>query len=279
MDFSFSYAVFRYIKDPQRDLSVPVGVALWSPDAQYVRFRFTEPSDRAKGINKTDDLPHIAVTERKLQDWIEHGQLPYQDRPMTPITDEWWRHVRNLLIHRIRMSEPLPIDCRDPERELEPLFTSVVGQEITRGRRIDSILRNALGNELAKKLHREPLEGFAGKPVQVMRAFKGATQDVVVEAVNLAAEDSPRQADEMVGKLQRVRCNGHGIVPKGRRLTAFVGYVSTPNGLNGETFLKDWIESAGNAKAFDLRSEQAELRSSVKRALEEASQELLESTG
>ena len=274
MDFSFSYAVFRYVKDAQKDLSVPVGVALWSTEARFVRFRFAEQSDRAHKISKTEDLPYINLVERQLRDWIDRRELPYQKERMLPDSDEWWRHVRELLIHKVRVSEPLPIDCRDPESELEPLFTSVVRREGSRNKRIDSVLGNALGREIAKRFHRGPVEGFAGKPVQVMRVFKGAAQDVVLDAVNLAADDAPRQADEIVGKLQRARLNGHGMTARPRRLTAVVGYVSTPSGLNGEAYLKDWIENAGGARAFDLRREQTELRSTVRTALEEASYEL-----
>lgn len=276
MDFSFSYAVFRYMKDPTRDVSVPVGVALWSADAKFVRFRLTEKSDRTSRINKTEDLPYVGLVERQIRDWIERQELPYQKEQMLPESDEWWRHVRELLIHKIRLSEPLPIDCRDPESELDPLFASVVRQEGSRNKRIDSVLGKALGRDIAKHFHRGPIDGFAAKPVQVMRVFKGATQDVVLDAVNLASDDAPRQADEIVGKLQRARLNGHGMTAKPRRLTAFVGYVSTPAGLNGEAYLKDWIENAGKAQAFDLRREQQELRNTVQRALEKASHELLE---
>ena len=267
---------FGYVKDAQKDLAVPVGVALWSADAKFVRFRLAEKSDKTARISKTEDLPYINLVERQLREWIDRQQLPYQKEQMSPESDDWWRQVRSLLIHKVRVSEPLPIDCRDPESELEPLFTSVVRQDGSRNKRIDSILSNALGQNISKQFHRGPVDGFAGKPVQVMRVYRGATQDVVLDAVNLAAEDAPRQADEIVGKLQRARLNGHGMNPKARQLTALVGYVSTPNGLNGEAYLKDWIENAGEARAFDLRREQAELRSNVKRALEEASQELLE---
>lgn len=275
MEFSYSYAVFRYVKDAQKDLSVPVGVALWSPDKKFTGLRFAKESDRASQINKAEDLPYIDLIRRKLRDWSEKQQLPYQDQPMSPDTDDWWRHVRDLLIHRVRMSEPLPIDCRDPENELEPLFASIIRPSRSRNKRIDSLLRNALGNEITKKLHRSPVDGFAGKPVQVMRVFRGARRDVVVDAVNLSVEDAPRQADEIVGKLQRARTNGHGLCAKERSLTAVVGYVSTPSGLNGEAYLKNWIEMAGKAKAFDLRIEQAELRRAVNDAIEDASFELL----
>jgi Protein of unknown function (DUF3037) len=278
MDFSFSYAVFRYVKDAQKDLSVPVGVALWSPDARFVRLRLVEKADKRGRINKAEDLPYIDLAERQIRNWIEQRELPYQKESMLPESDQWWRHVRELLIHKIRLSEPLPIDCRDPESELEPLFASIVRQERSRNKRIDSVLGNALGDEIAKRFHRGPVEGFAGKPVHVMRIFKGATQDVVLDAVNLAADDAPQRADEIVGKLQRARLNGHGLTPKPRRLTAVVGYVSSPGGLNGEGYLKDWIEKAGAARAFDLRREQAQLRITIKEALDEASLELLEGT-
>ena len=134
MDFSFSYAVFRYVKDAQKDLAVPVGVALWSADAKFVRFRLAEKSDKTARISKTEDLPYINLVERQLREWIDRQQLPYQKEQMSPESDDWWRQVRSLLIHKVRVSEPLPIDCRDPESELEPLFTSVVRQDGSRNK-------------------------------------------------------------------------------------------------------------------------------------------------
>ncbi|MDR3798809.1 MAG: DUF3037 domain-containing protein [Terracidiphilus sp.] len=280
MAASFSYAVFRYVKDARRDLTVPVGVALWSDDAQFVRVRLVENEDKTRNINKADDIPYINLVCRKVSGWLKERELPYQDREMSPYTDDWWRHVRNLLIHRVRISEPLSIDCHDPSAELEPLFASIVVAESSKRttHRIDSILKSALGEQVAGKFHRGPIEGYAGKPVQVMRVYRGEDADVVLDAVNLAAEDAPQQADCLVGKLRRARLNGHGPVRRARPLLALVGYVSSPNGLNGEAYLKQWIEQDGEAQAFDLRREQQKLRDAAEKAMGDASSSLFRST-
>ena len=55
--FPFSYAVFRYVKDAKRDLSIPVGVALWSQDLAWARVRFTRWSVPSVSVFKFDD-PH-----------------------------------------------------------------------------------------------------------------------------------------------------------------------------------------------------------------------------
>jgi len=269
MTSSFSYAVFKYVKDTQRDLTVPVGVALWSDNAQFVHMRFVRKDERINRINKADDLPYIELVARKLADWLKKRELPYQNAEMSPHSDEWWRHVRNLLVHRVRISEPLPIDCQDPYSELDPLFNTVVRPELSKNssERIDSVLRNALGEIIANKFHRGPVEGYAGKPVHVMRVFRGADGDVILDAVNLSAEDAPEQADELVGKLQRVRLNGHGLVPKSRTVSAIVGYISDPEGLNGEAYLKSWIEQGGAAEVFDLHNEQQQLRRATQDAM------------
>ena len=48
--YSFNYAIFRYIKDAKRDLSVPVGVALWSQDFSWARVRFIQNNERVAGV-------------------------------------------------------------------------------------------------------------------------------------------------------------------------------------------------------------------------------------
>jgi hypothetical protein len=103
-----------------------------------------------------------------------------------------------------------------------------------------------------------------------MRVFSGTSGDVIVDAANLSTADAPRQADELVGKLHRARVNGRGLAPKDRALWAIVGYVSSPGGLNGETYLKNWIEQAGEAKAFDLIREQDQLREAAREAMRHA---------
>lgn len=272
MASSYSYAVFRYVKDAQRDWTVPVGVALWSNDTHETWTRFVSEHEKLPRISKTEDLPYIDLVVRKLKGWLAMGELPYQSDRLSPGSDQWWQHVRNLLVHKVRISEPLSVDCHDPDSEIEPLYASLVRPEPSEGstERIDSLVRRALGESLTGVFRRGTVLGFAGQPVSAMRVFSGTSGDVIVDAANLSTADAPRQADELVGKLHRARVNGRGLAPKDRALWAIVGYVSSPGGLNGETYLKNWIEQAGEAKAFDLIREQDQLREAAREAMRHA---------
>ena len=261
---SYSYAVFRYVKDAQRDVTVPIGVALWSSEEGVVRTRLLKQSERISRISKTDDYPYIDLIHRKLGMWLSQKKLPYQSAEMLPTSDAWRRHLRNVLVHKVRVSEPLSIDCENPDIELEPLFTAIVkaSPDEESAIRIDGLVRHSLGEELAKKLHRGAINGFAGKPVQMMRLFLGIRGDVAVDAVNLSTKDAARDADAMVGKLWRAReCHTD------RPLVGIIGYLSSPGGLNGEAFLKDWMERKGQVSTFDIVREQEQFREATERAI------------
>jgi hypothetical protein len=266
---SYSYAVFKYVKDAQRDWTVPVGVALWSNDTNTAWTRFISKDESLPRISKTEDIPYIDLVVRKLKGWLATGELPYQSNHLSPGTDQWWRHVKDLLVHRVRISEPLSVDCHDPEAEIEPLFASLVRPEPSEDatERIETLVRRALGESLTGAFRRGQVPGFEGKPVNAMRVLNGTSADVIVDAVNLSSSDAPRQADEVVGKLQRARSNGLGPVKKERPVWAIVGYVSSPGGLNGEAYLKNWIEQAGDAKVFDLIREGEKIQEAAREAL------------
>src|SRR5438093_2848168 len=254
---SYSYAVFRYVKDAQLDVTVPIGVALWSSEEGVARTRLLKQSERISRISKTDDYTYIDLIHRKLGMWLSQKKLPYQSAEMLPTSDAWWRHLRNVLVHKVRVSEPLSSDCENPDLELEPLFTAIVkaSPDEESAIRIDGLVRHSLGEELAKKLHRGAINGFAGKPVQMMRLFLGIRGDVAVDAVNLSTKDAARDADAMVGKLWRAReCDTD------RPLVGIIGYLSSPGGLNGEAFLKDWMERKGQVSTFDIVREQEQCR-------------------
>ncbi len=272
--FPFSYAVFRYVKDAKRDLSVPVGVALWSQDLSWARVRFLQRTERVPGVNKQHDFPYVDLVARKVESWLSSRRAPYLGEGVSPSTDAWWQHVRELLAHKVRVSEPRSIDCIAPERELELLFRDVVREvdERETGRaRIDHILVKCLGQELAGNFERGVVSGFAGRPVKVMRHYTGTKATVVIEGVNLTTEDAPEETDALVGRLQRVRANGHGaFVESDKPVVAVVGYLASSGGLNGEGYLKEWIEQRGNAVAIDVEREAERLRTEATRALEQA---------
>jgi hypothetical protein len=127
--YSYSYAVLRYVKDEKRDISVPVGVALWSADANWARTRMLLADEKVDAIRKTDDYPFVNLVSRKINAWIQEKQLPYQDQPLSPNSDLWWQHLRKILVHKVRISEPRPIDCTDPDSDLESLFKVLVAPE------------------------------------------------------------------------------------------------------------------------------------------------------
>jgi hypothetical protein len=123
---SSGYAVFSFVLDPARDATVPVGVALWSADRRWVKIRLLEKEERLLGFEKAEQYPFVRLVRQQIQAWIGKGKLPYAEGSIVPFEDRWWRHVKDLLIHRVRLSEPRAIDCRDPEQELEPLYEAVV---------------------------------------------------------------------------------------------------------------------------------------------------------
>lgn len=124
--YSYSYAVLRYVKDERRDVSVPVGIALWSPDANWVQTRMLSADERIEAIKPAEDYPFVNLVDRKISAWIRERQLPYEERPLSPTTDLWWRHLQKILVHRVRLSEPRPIDSTNPEADIESLFEDLV---------------------------------------------------------------------------------------------------------------------------------------------------------
>src|SRR5262249_18603521 len=123
---SSSYAIFSFVLDPARGTTIPIGVALWSLERRWVKVRLVEEKEQLTGFKKVEHFPLVRLVRDKVASWVATGQLPYAEGRHPPFADEWWRHVKELLIHRVRLSEPRPIDCRDPEQELEPLYEAVV---------------------------------------------------------------------------------------------------------------------------------------------------------
>src|ERR1700683_5538943 len=115
---SFSYSVFRYIKDARRDISVPVGVALWSHDAPWVQIRFVSAHEKVARVSKVSDFPYIELVSKRVTNWLQGEPLPYAKVRDAPNSDSWWRYLQPVLVHKVRVSEPRSIDCRDPEREI-----------------------------------------------------------------------------------------------------------------------------------------------------------------
>ena len=257
---SSSYCVFSLITDEMRGTSIPVGVALWTRDRGQAWIKLAREDDRIQGLDKISYF-YIAQVQKQLNQWIESGELPYGDRSQSRESDEWWHHLAGLLVHKIRMSELRPIDCQNPADELEPLYEAVVGprrRTKERSARIDGVLSTALG-KLSRELDKGEVAGYRGRPVPV-RHFKSAPDRLlIVEAVNLASVNAETDADALVSKLLRVRA----AKDRSASVITCVGYLASPNGLNGEAALVDWIKEKADAQTFDLLNEQDKFKSAV----------------
>jgi hypothetical protein len=270
---SSSYAVFSFVLDPARGTTIPIGIALWSPQRRWVKVRFLEESEQLTGFKKADHFPLARLARQKVESWLATGELPYAEGPIPPFEDRWWRHVKELLIHRVRLSEPRPIDCRDPDQELGPLYEAVVAPHRPskeRRSRIDGEIRRCLGYLAERFQARAGLPGFGGREVKVLRAYRGRKGWVVIEGVNLATDQADTESDAAVGKLRRLR---EGIRD---RCEFLVGYLAPPEGLNGNEVLLEWIRSQTQAQTFDLaRDRSAFLQTADKLVAQADGQELL----
>jgi hypothetical protein len=246
---SYSYAVLTFQIDDAGAVAVPIGVALWSPERQWAKFRMVEEGERLRQFNSRENYPLVRFVRQKLEKWLSTNKLPYSEGPMTPYVDDWWRHVRDLLIHQVRLSEPRSIDCRNPDEELEPLYEAIVSSHRSREEqraRVDGEIRKCLNGLSDTFKSRQPLLGFGGRQVEVLRSYHGSQGWVVIEGVNLATQEAEAKADATVSRLLRVR--------EGLREPAeiIVGYLASPEGLNGEKVLVDWIEHKTQARVLDL---------------------------
>jgi len=247
---SSSYSVFNLITDEMRGTSIPVGVALWTSDQGKPLMRLVHEDDHVKGLDRFA-YEYIHQMQKQLHQWISSGEVPYAGDRLKPQSDEWWLHIRSLLVHELRMSEPRPIDSRNPADELDPLYEAIVGPRRSpteKSARIDGVLSAALGT-LSRKLDKGSVAGYHGRPVQVRHFKISADKLLVIEAVNLASIDAEWDADALVSRLLRIRAAND------RAMVTCVGYVASPNGLNGEAALVDWIKEKVQAYTFDLVNE------------------------
>ena len=268
---SFSYAVFTFQVDTARAVTVPIGVALWSPEKQWVKVRLVHQDERLKQFNATEHYPFVSLVEQKIDQWVSAGSLPYSEGPVAPFVDDWWKTVRELLVHRVRLSEPRPIDCRNPEEELEPLYESIVSSHRSpreQRARVDSEIRRCLQNVASKFESRQELAGFGGRPVKVLQSHHGPRGWLVIEGVNLASRKAEFDTDAMVSRLLRLR---EGLQEQPNTI---VGYLASPDGLNGESILVEWIRAQTNAQVFDLMTQRDHLREEAEALLAKVDGEL-----
>jgi hypothetical protein len=260
------YAVLRYVVDPKRDISVPAAVLLWCSHDKRPRFRVPSAADRIPELREGAAAVFIKDAVERVSAWIADRRVPFSDRELTPEDDEWWSLAQHVLHHRVRLTAPVLVDCVDPEAEAELLFDAVVAPEPRPRRthkRVDSAITKCLGRDLASQFRRSaPTPGYRQTDAVVTRLYELPSTRVVIEGINLASHDAGDQTYRLVGKAEWLR---DGEKP----VTFIVGYLASPNGLNGEAVYRDWIQDRLHVKCFDLLREgeqfQEEARSQVPR--------------
>jgi hypothetical protein len=126
IDSIYSYAVLRYLTDSQREITVPLGVILWSADQGRLCFRLPRQHEEIVGAPAAQARAYAEIARSKIQGWYELGRLPYQKEPLAPLSDAWWEAVRALLQWRVRLGPVRVVTCYDPEQELESLYEALV---------------------------------------------------------------------------------------------------------------------------------------------------------
>ncbi len=264
---SFSYSIFSFVKDEMKGASIPVGVALWGSESEFVRIRLANQEDRIKGLDSLAYF-HIEGVRQELELWRGEKKLPYATGEHSPHSDEWWRHVSRLFVHQVKVSPPRAIDCQRPDEEVESLYESIVAPRLPlreRAKRIDRALSNSLGI-LTRKLDRGPVEGYRGRRVNVHLSKSSQNQVLIVDGVNLASVHAELEADALVSRLLRIAA-GNDTETIQRKVRACIGYLASPGGLNGEAALVQWIHEKCQAETFDLVREQERFFSAVHREL------------
>jgi len=270
---TFRYAVFHYYTDDPKHHEVPIGVALWSAEEEWVRFRLLADTERIPSVPTADLLPYARAAEEQISEWVKDRRLPYAPSRVQPSRDEWWKAVRDLLQFRVRLSEPRPIDCTIPDIEFETLYDAVVSPKIQKAekrQRIDGAISRAVGPDLAKHfIPRVRVRAFDGAEVEVLRAYSKPGRQVILEGANLAMADAERETDALASKMERITA-ANGIVTR-----FIVGVVCPPGGLNGATHLKKWLERKSGSRVYDLTREASEFAARAERAVAECEKELV----
>src|SRR5690606_1913581 len=136
--------------------------------------------------------------------------------------------------------------------EMDALFEALVQPIAAAGKerkRIDGILRRALGDRLSQRTKgRLEVSAFHAAKERVLRGAYGRTGVLVIEAVNLAGSSARRDADALASKLLRIQAAAGAM----GEVRTIVAYRSSPHGLNGEGHMKDWLAEMVTSHVYDV---------------------------
>ena len=247
------YTVLRAVVNRDQNYHVPIGVVAWDSTREWYGIRTARAGERIPGVSASSrQFADIVVAQ--LDRWASKKAVPYADAPVVPWNSAFWSAASQVLTTAIRADQPRALDPQtDTRAGLEALFEAVVqpGQPRAQAaRRIDGALTEALGAYSRFFETRAEVDAYEGATERVLRRAASTSGELILEAVNLAASHARRDADALVSKLLRIR-EAHSSTP----LAFMVGYVASPNGLNGETHMRDWIAHRITPEVYDLRAQ------------------------
>jgi len=134
-----SCTALRYLVDPERDVTVPVGVILSNQEEGRVWFRLPHAGEEIAGVSLAAALPYLEMARAQIEAWLRAGTLPYTSEPLPPLSGAWWEQVRRLMQWRVRLDLTRPVDCRSAEAELEQIYRALVSPPPAASEALDRI--------------------------------------------------------------------------------------------------------------------------------------------
>jgi hypothetical protein len=255
------YSIFSYVVDRSADKSVPVGVVVWSHEQGWHQTRFLQSNEHLLGVNPDDYMPYLELVAEKIQHWVEDGKLPYAEAGMRPFDDEWWLHVRKLLVHEIRLSEPTEVPQPFSRDSVEALFLSVVAPSLPAEEQhsyLDRLLLNSLRDRY-HGMHRFPWRGETGGG-----CWQTTGRTVTLNLLNLAV---PRSGHHTLALPEReTPC----ATAEPKKRVMLVCYLPPPSGVSRGGVLQALSELSHGLHVcyFDLFAGGSELRRIVEELVE-----------
>ena len=259
---SFSYCTIRYVIDTIRDISIPVGIVIWNAESGFMKIRLADNKDKLDGFNYKEAALHLRSFERELNIWKDTNELPYGKNETKVLSLEWWNHVAKLLSFKVMITDSHPLESINPELEAELLFEAAVKPRVskhTNQTKLEKYVNEAIGTHLAHSFKRgDFIEGYKNRPVSVLKLAEINDRHLVIEAINLAGRTAEASVDRTSSKLRRIKKG-----KEGDKVDFLIGYVASPNGLNGEGVLVDWLKEEVDAKVFDLVRDKISIKQEV----------------
>jgi hypothetical protein len=218
------------------------------------------------GCNLEESLPFIRLVQDKLQHWEETGRRPYAEEKPHPHQDAWWIHVRQLLTHEIRLSEPKPFECADPRRSLEPLYLSVTAPcrpVMEQQKRLKRAVKKCL-RDVYYRFHPLNYPGRGGLGIEFWRGYRRSDRTVAINCVNLATLRARRLWDILLGQFSRLD------ETQADKLTVLIGYLPPPEESPVPTQVLQLLgERHRSLRAIDLLRQPDALRQAAEELVED----------